>query len=174
MNPNVINELIPECICMGSRVCIDYHKLNNATRKTFHFHSLIRCCKGSLDMYTITLGRMFRIQPNFHSTRWLGEDCFHVSLWHLCLWVDVLRLIQCHGHIFVLYDIYFLGHGGTYHWGFHGWFLYLWKVIQGMSRSFGTSTTAVWRHGPCAKLRTVSFPDLGRDHVGIFNISKEY
>nr|GFC34733.1 reverse transcriptase domain-containing protein [Tanacetum cinerariifolium] len=38
------NELVPTCLVTGWRVCIDYRKLNEATRKDhFHFLSWIRC-----------------------------------------------------------------------------------------------------------------------------------
>ncbi|GKF08815.1 hypothetical protein Tco_0043039 [Tanacetum coccineum] len=45
---NEKNELIPQCTVIGWRVCIDYRKRNDATRKIiFLFHSLIKCSNDS-------------------------------------------------------------------------------------------------------------------------------
>ena len=40
---NEKEQLIPQRTITGWRMCIDYRKLNKATRIIFHYHSLTRC-----------------------------------------------------------------------------------------------------------------------------------
>nr|GEW49860.1 DNA-directed DNA polymerase [Tanacetum cinerariifolium] len=66
---NENNELIPTRLVTGWRVCIDYRKLNGATRKD-HF----------------PLPFMDRIP---------GKDHFHLSLWNICLLKNAFLPLQC-------------------------------------------------------------------------------
>ena len=53
--PNDKNELIPQRTIIGYRMCIDYRKLNKATRKDHYPPLLIRCLSGCLKTPTFTI-----------------------------------------------------------------------------------------------------------------------
>nr|GFB98655.1 hypothetical protein [Tanacetum cinerariifolium] len=64
------NELVPTRLVTGWRVCIDYRKLNEATRKvTSHFPSWTRCWKDSQGMSIIVSSMVFPATFRFSSTQ---------------------------------------------------------------------------------------------------------
>jgi hypothetical protein len=83
---NERNELIPQRTVTCWRMCIDYRKLNKATRKiTFHCPSLIKCWSG----WQITLSFAFLMDildiTKSQSIPVTIEKPFYMSFWNLCL-----------------------------------------------------------------------------------------
>src|SRR4051812_21456321 len=83
--PNDKNELIPQRIVIGYRMCIDFRKLNKATRKDhypfpFIDQMLERCLKTPTS--AILMGTLASPRRQHRGSR---EDHFHVSLRYLCL-----------------------------------------------------------------------------------------
>ena len=83
---NEKNELIPTRTVTGWRMCIDYRKLNQATRKD-HFplpfmdQMLERLASQS---YYCSWMDILGI-PNFGKPRRSRKDSFHMSIWSFCL-----------------------------------------------------------------------------------------
>nr|GEY47911.1 DNA-directed DNA polymerase [Tanacetum cinerariifolium] len=83
---NENNELIPTRLVTGWRVCIDYRKLNDATRKTiFCYLSWIKCLKDWPKMSLLLSRWFFRVFSNSNRSPRPRENNFHMPLWNFCL-----------------------------------------------------------------------------------------
>ena len=86
------NELIPQRIVTGWRMCIDYRKLNKATKKD-HFplpfidEMLEWLAKHS---YFCFLDGLFWLPSNTHPSRRSEQDHVHMPLWNICLPTNVV------------------------------------------------------------------------------------
>ena len=71
----------------GWRVCIDYRRLNEVTRKD-HFplpfiDQLLERVSGQPILFLF--GWIFRVFPDKDCPRGSGKDHFHLSIWYICL-----------------------------------------------------------------------------------------
>ncbi|CAN6567584.1 unnamed protein product [Malus baccata var. baccata] len=101
---NAEDELVPTRIQTGWRVCIDYRKLNNTTRKD-HFplpfidqmlerlagHSFYCFLDGYSGYNQIVIAR-----PR--------KDHLHVPIWYFCLPSHAIRFMQCTDHVPKMHD----------------------------------------------------------------------
>ena len=76
---NEKNELLPTRTITGSRVCIDYRKLNKATRKDHFPLPFIDQMLDKLAGY-----EYYCFLDGYSCTRGPREDYFHMSLWYIC------------------------------------------------------------------------------------------
>nr|GEW45624.1 reverse transcriptase domain-containing protein [Tanacetum cinerariifolium] len=91
---NENNELIPTRLVIGWRVCIDYRKLNDATRKD-HFSlpfmdQMLKRLAGN-EFYFFRW--IFRIFPNSNRSPRPRENNFHMPLWNFRLPSHVIWLV---------------------------------------------------------------------------------
>ena len=98
---NEKNELIPSRTVTGWRVCIDYRKLNDATRKD-HFplpfidQMLERLAGQQFYCFLDGFSGYFQIPIAPEDQE---KNHIHVPLWHLCLPSHAIRAMQCSCHI---------------------------------------------------------------------------
>ena len=87
---NEKGEEIPTRLTTGWRVCIDYRRLNEVTRKDHFPLPFMDQLLGRIFGYPFLLfpGWLFRIFPNRDRCRGSGKDNFHLSIWHLCIQED--------------------------------------------------------------------------------------
>nr|GEX44243.1 reverse transcriptase domain-containing protein [Tanacetum cinerariifolium] len=98
---NEENELIPTRLVTGWRVCIDYRKLNEATRKD-HFplpfmDQMLERLVGN--EYYCFLDGFLGLHLNSHRSKRSRKDHIHVSLQNVCLPSHAFWLMQCTGHV---------------------------------------------------------------------------
>ena len=120
-------------------VCIDYRKLNAATRKD-HFslpfidQMLERLAGQSITVsWTVTRG-IIRFLLLLRTKKRLRS---HVHLGHLLI-VECLWLVQCPSNILTLHVESFLWYARTILRDLYGWFLHLRRFIHSMSPPFRT------------------------------------
>nr|GEU89201.1 reverse transcriptase domain-containing protein [Tanacetum cinerariifolium] len=98
---NEDNELIPTRLVTGWRVCIDYRKLNEATRKD-HFplqfmDQMLERLAGN--QYYCFLDGFFRLFPNSHRSKRSGENHIHLPIRNVCLSSHAFWAMQCSRHV---------------------------------------------------------------------------
>ncbi|CAN6685862.1 unnamed protein product [Malus baccata var. baccata] len=95
---NAEEELVPTRIQTGWRVCTDYMKLNNTTRKD-HF---------PLPFIDQMLERLAVIQDiiSCHSSGRPRKNHLHVPIWYVCLPSHAIRFMQCTGHVPTMHGFY--------------------------------------------------------------------
>nr|GEX75364.1 reverse transcriptase domain-containing protein [Tanacetum cinerariifolium] len=93
---NEDNELIPTRLVMGWRVCIDYRKLNEATRMD-HFplplmdQMLERLAENQYYYFL----DVFWLFPNSHRSEGSGQNHIHLPIWNICLSSHAFWAMQC-------------------------------------------------------------------------------
>nr|GEZ36401.1 hypothetical protein [Tanacetum cinerariifolium] len=98
---NEENELILARLVTGWHVCIDYRKLNDATRKD-HFSSTVyrsnaREINGKL---VLLFSRLFLwLFLNSHRSKRSSENHIHLPIWNVCLPSYAFWAMQCTGHV---------------------------------------------------------------------------
>nr|GEV30039.1 reverse transcriptase domain-containing protein [Tanacetum cinerariifolium] len=98
---NKDNELIPTRLVTGWRVCIDYHKLNEATRKD-HFpllfiDQMLERLEGN-QYYCFHDGFSGYFQ-NSHRSERSGENHIHLPIRNVCLSPHAFWAMQCSRHV---------------------------------------------------------------------------
>ena len=119
---NERNELIPTRTVTGWRVCIDYGKLNTATKKD-HFplpfiDQMLDRLSGHphfcfLDGYSGY--NQIAIAPEDQE-----KNHIHMPLWHLCLQKDAIWAVQCSCYFPAMYDVDVLRLGRRSYGNFYG------------------------------------------------------
>ena len=114
---NEKNDLIPTRTVTGWRMCIDYRKLNDATRKD-HFHlpfmdQMLKRLTGQsfyffLDGYSGY--NQIVVDPNDQS-----EDNIHFPFRCVCLQKNALRALQCSCYVSTMHDGNICRHGREVH-----------------------------------------------------------
>ncbi|KAI9115673.1 hypothetical protein K1719_013342 [Acacia pycnantha] len=84
---NETNELIPTRTVTGWRMCVDYRRLNDATRKDFF---PLPFMDQMLERLAVSLLLCFldgysRLQSNSGGSKGSRENSFHLPLWYFCL-----------------------------------------------------------------------------------------
>ena len=142
MVENDKHELVQTRLPTKVRVCIDYRKLNAATRKD-HFplsfiDQMLERLAG-LEYYCFFDGYSGYNQiPIAQEDQ--KKDNIHVPLCDICLSPNAFRPMQSPRHIPTLYVKPFFWYGRVLLRDFHGRLLRLWKFIWPMSPSLGAST----------------------------------
>ena len=54
---------------------------------------------------------VFRLQPNYYSTRGSGKDYIHLLLWNFCFQMNAIWFMQCSSNRPEMYNVYFLRYG---------------------------------------------------------------
>nr|GEW71146.1 reverse transcriptase domain-containing protein [Tanacetum cinerariifolium] len=98
---NKDNELIPTRLVTAWRICIDYHKLNEATRKD-HFplpfmDQMLKRLAGN--QYYCFLDDFFWLFPNSHRFEGSGENHIHLPIRNVCLSPHAFWAMQCSRHV---------------------------------------------------------------------------
>ncbi|GJT52339.1 hypothetical protein Tco_0978496 [Tanacetum coccineum] len=94
---NEKDELIPQLTVTGWRVCIDYRKLNNATRKD---HFPLPFIDQMLERLA---GHEYYCFLDGFSGYFPGrsrENHIHLPLRDICIQTNAIRIMQCPGHLF--------------------------------------------------------------------------
>nr|GEX91255.1 hypothetical protein [Tanacetum cinerariifolium] len=105
---NEENELILTHLVTGWRVCINYQKLNEATRKD-HFplpfmDQMLERLAGK-EYYCF-----LRLFLNSHRSKRSRKNHIHLSICNVCLPLQAFWVMQCTGHVSEVYDGYISGH----------------------------------------------------------------
>jgi len=152
------NEVIQTSLCTKLRVCIDYRKLNAATRKNLFSLSFIDQMLERLPTMSITVScRVLSIQLDSDSSPEPRKGHVYLSIWDLCVSLNAFWVVQCPCNIPTLHDEYVFQHGWTFSWDLHGWFLHLWKLIWPMPSPLRTCSLALRWEEFDTKLEELSF-----------------
>nr|GFA43129.1 reverse transcriptase domain-containing protein [Tanacetum cinerariifolium] len=108
-------ELVPTCLVTGWRVCIDYRKLNEATRKD-HFplpfmdQMLERLAGNEYYCFLDGFSGYFQIPIDLKDQE---KNHVYLSLWNFCLQIHAVWPPQCTWNLPEMYDGDFLRHDRT-------------------------------------------------------------
>jgi len=79
------DELIPTRTVTGWRMCIDYRKLNEATKKDHYPHPFMDQMQTCKAIFLLFLRWIFGLQSNCSRSSGPRKDSFYMPFWCICL-----------------------------------------------------------------------------------------
>ena len=117
---NEKGEEVPTRLTTGWRVCIDYRRLNEVTRKDHFPLPFMDQLLKRIAPLLLLFGWLFRLLPDRDLNRGPRKDYVHLSIWDLCLQEDAFRSMQCPCYIPEMHAQYFQRYGGAHYGGLYG------------------------------------------------------